>query len=636
MILGALRWQVFYYKANQRLETKKINDLLRRLHVSPIDFQKPEEIDTGYAYGDLHDIAGEVTASFWDPALVVSVEDLFPNVSDLAAKLRLVFRSFVDSRCRDLPYIVTWAASLENRTVYVLMPVCPIRRRYIQIANTQARPMLFCSALFLMELIASTARPLTRSLAQLAGRLSAAPDAANKKRLPGDITGRPDYEHEVLFFPHKTISYGRLFLKDQFYTDSHESPFHPSKILHVELEPPPEKWITPNLCDVYENYQISYCLLPKVPKKERIRIGTQVAATIYKHWRLKALRPGSFLLVSAIFLCCLDFESYRIGLRKFTGARLALLGYEMLFPKALSMALESRGVTTLATQERFFTSTFFKNFGFIVDTFLVASDFVCNKLVESDEKWIRRCIRLGLIRSDLLVEPTSKQTLMRNHKFPTGKTVIVAFDYNSVADESFNRRIMIYNWKANQGFYEDLLRLAREVPEVHIIIRGKDDVWQYLPYFSDILKKIEEQANIDINNDYENFAVQYKIAAAADVVIAKPSSIADECLAAGKPVIYYDFLPNSRHVFSKIFEYQGIPIFANSYDALVDKVKRCVAGGTYLEQGEMSKLQELVNGGAADGKVKVRLQQQMIEIYTQAMGTSLTATAVNELGTEVC
>ena len=49
-----------------------------------------------------------------------------------------------------------------------------------------------------------------------------------------------------------------------------------------------------------------------------------------------------------------------------------------------------------------------------------------------------------------------------------------------------------------------------------------------------------------ISNNYEEFRYSYKLCANADLIIAKHTSLADECLAKGIPVIFHEYTHNTK------------------------------------------------------------------------------------------
>ena len=194
--------------------------------------------------------------------------------------------------------------------------------------------------------------------------------------------------------------------------------------------------------------------------------------------------------------------------------------------------------------------------------------------------------------------------------------IIIAFDYHSNDDFNISRLHPLLNWRANASFYKDLCKLAERFTEVDIIIRGKDIAWTKIPYFEEVLTKVNRIPNIWINDDYSEISKQYKLAAISDLVIAKHTSIGDELLAVGKKVIYHDYIPNSSsYSVSSNFNYNGYNIYAHSYDHLELMVKIVVNGGELLTDEEVLDLQVIINNIPADGRVKQRVMKNLDIIY---------------------
>ena len=89
---------------------------------------------------------------------------------------------------------------------------------------------------------------------------------------------------KVMFFPHKSIFYGDLFLKDHFYSENSSSLFHPKNLIHLEygdldIEKEKTKYkkyfgfepILMNLSNLTRNKEQIYLELFKCIDKELIR-----------------------------------------------------------------------------------------------------------------------------------------------------------------------------------------------------------------------------------------------------------------------------------------------------------------------------------------------------------------------------
>ena len=247
---------------------------------------------------------------------------------------------------------------------------------------------------------------------------------------------------------------------------------------------------------------------------------------------------------------------------------------------------------------------------FCIDTYLCDSVFICKILEKSNDKLVNNCIPCGQTRTDILIN-YQKNTTSENKRF-----TIIAFDVHSNYDFNINRLNPLVNWRANASFYKDLCKLAERFTEVDIIIRGKDSNWTKIPYFKEVLAKVNGISNIWIDDDYSEMNKQYKLAAISDLAIAKHTSIGDELLAIGKKVIYHDYIPNSTSSnASSDFNYNGYNIFAHSYDDLERMVKIVVNGGELLTDEEVLDLQLIINDIPADGRVKQRVMKNLDIIY---------------------
>ena len=243
---------------------------------------------------------------------------------------------------------------------------------------------------------------------------------------------------------------------------------------------------------------------------------------------------------------------------------------------------------------------------FFIDTYLCHSQLVCKIIEKSNDKFVNNCLPCGQTRTDFLIN-YQKNNTSENKRF-----TIIAFDFHSNYDLNINRLNPLVNWRANASFYKDLCKLAERFTEVDIIIRGKNMAWTNIPYFKEVLAKVNRISNIWIDEDYSEIEKQYKLAAISDLAIIKHTSIGDELLAVGKKVIYYDFIPNSSsYSASSNFNYNGYNIFAHSYDHLEHMVKIVVDGGELLTDEEVLDLQVIINNIPADGRVKQRVMKNL-------------------------
>ena len=73
------------------------------------------------------------------------------------------------------------------------------------------------------------------------------------------------------------------------------------------------------------------------------------------------------------------------------------------------------------------------------------------------------------------------------------------------------------------------------------MIKGKNYDFINIPYFSDVVKDIEKTSNCTLVKDYEKWT-PFTSVSVSDIAIAMITSLGDEMLALGKPVILYDYM----------------------------------------------------------------------------------------------
>lgn len=581
-----------------------VNRVAYRVGASPVDFPGLDVLDTRDVYGDEHGAGTRTSNALWNENLARRLGSLFPGVEAPERKIAVLLRAFVDARCGEVALAATWARSalIQHSRVIVTGPLDRISVAYLSNVSPNVRPGLAVSIYQAIDLAGRFARRLMKR--------AAAPTPGARRRLPGFVADSVVIDAPVLFFPHKTISYGGLFLKNQFYVDKPDSPFHPARMMHVELEPIAPAWCSDELVSVYEQLGIRYCYLRTRRAASLIGAAARFAAGA---WRAGAVHHvlASPRFAAIVFRQWRRFDAFRASLDRFQNARIALIGYEMLFPAPLSLALESRGIRTIATQERLLASTCYRNWNYILDTYLVASEYVARRIASDPGKSVGTLKPIGLVRGDLIHQ-------FRDEARHGGADVrhdriveVLVFDFHSVRDHATNSRTLVNNWRSNRAFYEDILRLAKAFSGARFTIRSKNGDWQTMDEFADVVDAMNRQANIVIDRDDDRMLASYRLAARADAIIARHTSIADECMAAGKPTLICENLPNADRTVSHSWDYGGVDVFVRTFDELIERLGKIVSHGHYLDAAEVARLQSVVNNGPADGNVRARVAGEL-------------------------
>jgi len=413
---------------------------------------------------------------------------------------------------------------------------------------------------------------------------------------------------QVMFFPHKTVFYGDLFIKDHFYSKDKSSLFHPKNMIHLEYDNIDIEKTKARYKEYFgfEPYYMS--LQDKVLVKSK-NIIFKIIDCIHKSLIISIIKLQ--ISLRSLYYMANFYYSYKYfdsALEDFENVKIALVGYDILFPLPLSLALEKRGIKTLAIQERFILP-FYNNYAYLMDTQLTASNYISSLMQSKPASFfIKNYKPIGLIRSDKLIKSEPKDNSIRKR--------IIIFDYH--VENNFNYQISqhIANWKNDLFFRKELIKLAKDFKDYDFIVRGKNVEWTRIPYFKNILEQWNNTPNISIDVDYSEFYWSYELCNNSDLIIARHTSIADECISKGFEVIIHDYGINYDCFVSSYYpKIPGIN-FCHSYKELKEYMMCFKRNGYIINEKQKTKIIETVFDGLSDGKVQKRIHKYLDEIIS--------------------
>jgi hypothetical protein len=302
---------------------------------------------------------------------------------------------------------------------------------------------------------------------------------------------------------------------------------------------------------------------------------------------------------------------YYYALQEFNNIKIALVGYDYLFPLGLSLALETRGIKTISVQERSIAS-FLNDSHYIIDTQFVASKYISSLLQSKQERIsVNNYIATGLIRTD---------KLMKSKKITKNKSIrrkVLIFDYH--VDNNFNYQIAdpYINWTNDRFFRKEIIKLAKDFKDYDFIIRGKNDEWTKIKYFHDILDEWMNTPNITIDIDYSEFYRSYELCNGSDLIIARYTSIVDECISKGYDVIIFDYGINYNHLVRDHYPKMDGLNFCHSYQELKAYMNFFHKNGFITNQKFKNEIIDNLFDGLSDGKVQERIHQYLDEIISE-------------------
>lgn len=421
---------------------------------------------------------------------------------------------------------------------------------------------------------------------------------------------------EIVYFPHQGVYYGDLFKKDHFYSEDKNSPFHRSKILHISLGEKSEPYMAESY-QYYSDNNIPFMDIRDIgySKKELFegifdlikRMSAGCVTDLFKY--------GFWYLVYGFFLYYM-ITRYLLIFSRIKHLKIALSGYDYLFPRDLSMALSILGLKVCATQERL-SQAFFPDNYYTFDYYFVIGKAVKERGLKNSH--IEHCIPVGMVREDLLYDYEQRQ--LYDEKYDTikkkQKKLVLALDYHMPGNiiEDISRaaaKVM-----QTRQFYRDLIHLARDFPSLHIVIKGKI-VDNYKSHFiADIVDEIKGIENLEIEINLKRYN-PYFLSEKADLTIACYTSLCDELLAADRKVIFYE----TTDYMNTTFNYDNLPIVVSDYTGLKKHIENFLEG-RYLEWSITERLKEEFYNNCYHGKVRQNILSILEAVFDSKQPLSI-------------
>ena len=410
-------------------------------------------------------------------------------------------------------------------------------------------------------------------------------ELTNKKQITEIRESGREKKANILYFPHKGISYSNLFQKDIFYSTELENPLHRNQICHIELT----ENITANerisISNDYRRNNIEPTFIDKNPISvlNLIQLFIKNIRTLNKN---KNTLHRAFILA----LTTLQINRYVKSFELFKGSKLALIGYSFLFPKPAAIALQTMGIKTIAVQERFFLP-FMLCFAPILDVFFVHGK-ITQKAMENRAYAVLQDI---IISGDPMHQriPSHKRVaqIERKNRFGQYSKVCLVLDFHSLPDPFTNACSPGIGWVDNLYFYNTIIAIAKENTSCVFIIRGKNCDWLEIPAFLHIKNSISLIPNLEIDTNYDISERSYQIAAMSDFVIARLTSLCDQCLAEDIPVFAFDAMANGDPITSYLHDYSPYPIMVFDEKILRQRVKNFIEHSRYMPKDKLKKMQ---------------------------------------------
>ena len=150
----------------------------------------------------------------------------------------------------------------------------------------------------------------------------------------------------VAFFPHKGLYYSNLYTKDYFYSENPNSIFNKQNILHFFYK----EYLDDKSIKFAEDNNINYIdWFNNFSIKDKIKIYFHLLKIVLSNFKIFIIE-FKFTLISFFYLYSIFINSIQITKRD--NLKFYLTGFDILFPKDLSLALKLHNKITIGNQDR--------------------------------------------------------------------------------------------------------------------------------------------------------------------------------------------------------------------------------------------------------------------------------------------
>jgi hypothetical protein len=597
LLLGRLHYISISQKASKLIQPRGkriVSKLARNLlpvPISTIDRMSDFKI---YNYGN-ENYLRHYCEKYLSPSLVEHASNFFVNIVDHNKKFSI---SLVTSLNYDqLGIAILFTNSLpQGERVYFIHT--SLRSYLLRSSGSKGAEKYYHLYLPIDDLIKFLGSVRTKLGSFFLGLILKTPENTEQFNSEKNISERT----AILY--HQSVHYGPLFDKTHYFSSDIRSPLHKKNVAcfvlgrHEWFDIIPDSAHIP-LVDIAPRYKRSDLFL----------ITRFFLKGLFKVRKLSEL-------VGLIFLTFF-YKSYLEWRRSFEGypkLRNVIIDYDILFPKPLSVALESLGIRTLAMQERA-VGSFYHNCGAIADTYFFGGGLYTRYGASNKSYSYRVPVNFGNWRTSLIY----------NNSLPDiQKISFISFGNRSISD--FDSMICCLGWFTQQENPASSVALSREAtleyfsrikslvidfPSMAIVLRMK------ILYKSDRSMIEKHFAGIDnffLCDDYSQASVSYAICKEASVIVSVQTSLADECLVVGKKVVLIDSTHNIRGLYNNIYPQDFQFAIADGSKEINALVTRCLNGDPELS----AQYQELSSKLSGDFDLTIpNAIPKALEIYLQ-------------------
>tara|TARA_Y100000588_G_scaffold373335_1_gene447064 strand:- start:3390 stop:4979 length:1590 start_codon:yes stop_codon:yes gene_type:complete len=365
-----------------------------------------------------------------------------------------------------------------------------------------------------------------------------APEAGNMEA----ILSKP-----FIYFPHQTIFYGNMFIKDW--------PFQavaPRDVAIIEWDKVPSMAATR-----YGELGVEWTTWGELV--QRLGYGSQAKVWVALKAFIRNFPSWLKALIEAKYQhrC----NTARKIFSKFLNARCAFIGYDILFPPELSQGLKECKIPTIAVQERTIHA-FGWNQNVMMDHYIVP-DRQCEKAWKKKPfSSIGRMYIGGHWRLEKETNPVLGM-----------KDCVLVTDFHA---EAISKYCTMINWDNYRRFYKELLEIGKRCQEYFFVIRTKEFSLDKVDPI--LFNQIQDCENVHLDLSQEIYR-SYRLIRTCRLVFGRHTSLMDEAQALGVPVIVHENFCSSMPYLENIScEYASRFDISTNVDEAVEYIEKWMEG----------------------------------------------------------
>lgn len=330
---------------------------------------------------------------------------------------------------------------------------------------------------------------------------------------------------------HHSISYGKMYIKNQYFSFNKKSKLYLSKL---------------NLFVVGSNKNLIF----RKKTVFLIKSSLKLDSTVFHYFLsfLKIINSAKQFRAALVFTYIYtQYRSY-LNLVKNLNIKNAIIDYDILFPKPLSLAFETLNIPTIAIQERPPASFYYKIYGTIASSYFFAGTIYQKYAIKNENVFCKRAKNFGMWRVSKFYNkelPNQKRIkfMGKRNPFNSSRKKILFLGYFFDDGPEFPH----LNERSNIEFINYIKYTAEVFESCDIIIRFKGYVKNPKKF------SLFNKTNVYLCNDFSKSDISYALCKESDLIISCQTSLADECIAIGKSVIFLDNLFTVKNMIRDVY-----------------------------------------------------------------------------------